>query len=436
MQTIDRKKGDEKRRLYWIALLAVGIALYFYFQVLAPLGRFHCNDFRHLYVGAKIIRQGNNPYNAERMKYEAFRMGLSGILPYVYLPFTGIAMSLLTFFSFLTAALLWFGINQLLVLLSLLLMLYNFYGKIRIKELGLWLVYVALFFPLTRNFTAGQLNGVLLFCYALTWHFLKKQKFGFVGAIAAFATLFKLSPGILLLYFFWKRKFKALLWSMGFLVLFMLFSVIITSVDVHREFFPVLKQMSYGKSTWEKEEGHNFYRDPFNQSFNSFFHHAFTRNPYTKPWAPLTKNKADILTFIVSLFLIAAVLFLSAPKRKGEQFAEKTQLRDFALFIMLSLMLPSLCWDHYLVQALFPLIFVGAALTKTKLRISCLFYAFVLYAMAVPFNFTNMKFREGIGIFFMSFKLFALLILFVLMIANEKSLYFKKEGKNEYSRSG
>ena len=102
-----------------LAILGLAFVLYFFFQVQAPLRRLHCNDFKHLYMGARILRQGHNPYNAERMLYESFRTGFNSILPYVYLPFTGLVLSPLTYLPFRTAALFWFYFNHVLVMAGL-----------------------------------------------------------------------------------------------------------------------------------------------------------------------------------------------------------------------------------------------------------------------------------------------------------------------------
>ncbi len=393
-------------------IICVAVLMYFYLQILTPLSRLHCNDFKHLYIGAKILRDRNSPYNAERMFYEAARYGLPSILPYVYMPFTGIVLSPLTLFPFNTAAHIWFWINQALLFSSLFLIVLAHEGRKEVRA-GIWFLYIALFYPLTRNFTAGQLNVVLLFCYALVWYFHTKRWAPAVGVVAAFATLFKLSPGILFLYFLWKRQWKNLIWACIFSAIFLTISIAIVGIDVHKEFIPILSRMSYGHSTWERF-GNDFYRDPFNQSFNSLFHHLFTPNPYTRPWAILPKRAADLLTTLVAISLLALVLFLTFPQKKPTD-KEDAKI-SYALFILLSLFLPALCWDHYFVQALWAIVLLERILERRGSAVSVLIFAAALWALAIPYNFNNPHFRKGAGILLMSLKLWGALAIFVLFI--------------------
>jgi glycosyl transferase family 87 len=426
-QNNNQNKTIWKHTAGW-AFLIFAVIVYFNLQVIKPLKRFHCNDFKHLYVGSLIIRNGDNPYNAERMFYTAARVGLPNTLPYVYLPFTGIVLSPLTYFDFRTAAKIWFWINQILLLASLLLIIKFCQKKIKSGYVGLWILFLAIFFPLTRNFTAGQLNVVLLFCFSLVWFFHKKKMAPAVGAVSAFAALFKLSPGILFLYFLWKRQWKNLIWACIFSLIFLLFSLAVSGFDVHKEFIPVLGQMSYGHSTWE-QFGHDFYRDPFNQSFNSFFHHILAPNPHTIPWIEISKTTADNVTKLVSFILLALVLFVSRPRRSDKKENADRELRDYSLFIFLALLIPSLCWDHYFVQALFPIIILAAFFekgNKWQLPLFCI----SLIVLLIPYNFGSRMFRSGPGILLMSIKLIAGLFIFILLffMLAEKD---KKEGEEK-----
>lgn len=431
----EEKRVDNQRlpiRRGEALLLVIAVLCYLYLQVYRPLGRLHCNDFKHLYIGAKILRQGHNPYDAERMFYESATLGFRSILPYVYLPFTGLALSPLTLFSFRAAALIWFFLNHVFLLASLYFMSALGGERGRIRRFSLWLFFLALFFPLTRNLTAGQLNAALLFCFALIWHLNERKNAPAVGAVSAFAILFKLSPGILFLYYFWKRQWKNLAWTAAFTALFLLLSIGLFGLDIHLKFVPVLRKMSYGHSTWE-QFGNDFYRDPFNQSVNSLFHHLVTLNPYTKPWLQLSKGAANILTMAVSLILLAMTLVFCYPGKKDK--LEGNRERDFALFIMLSLLIPSLCWDHYLVQALWPIMACAFLISKRGGKGICALFSVCLIVMAIPFPFNAGRFRTGAGILMMSLKLWAALTLFILLLVLRMENNSSGDDENGCARS-
>jgi hypothetical protein len=154
---------------------------------------------------------------------------------------------------------------------------------------------------------AAQL--VLFFCYAAVFALLQRRRSAGTGAVAAFAFLFKLAPGILLPYFGWqaigevvsKKKnivsrgipgretveekehgrdarttstvpssgcaaldargswghafsknatFRSALWMVLFTGVFLTLSVAWVGWDQHRAFRPLLEQMGYGRSTW------------------------------------------------------------------------------------------------------------------------------------------------------------------------------------------
>jgi hypothetical protein len=94
---------------------------------------------------------------------------------------------------------------------------------------------------------------------------------------------------------------------------------------------------------------------------------------------------------------------------------------EVALMILLSLLLPSILWDHYLVIALFPLVAVYGHLVSTgrllSWRTGALVVAAVLMSMPVlfwPAHLRQLDFRQGAGLLGMSPGLYGVLILFVL----------------------
>ena len=157
--------------------------------------------------------------------------------------------------------------------------------------------------------------------------------------------------------------------------LLMLLSIAWVGIAPHRAFLPLLKQMSYGQSTWA-QFGEAFYRDPYNQSLNSFFHHILVPWPGMRPWVPLGPGWANLLTGVAFLLCVAAVVWRTWPfgnarsvaRASRPWFPKSSRCADpailFALFILLSLLTPSIYWDHYAVIALWPLFACYARLPR------------------------------------------------------------------------
>ncbi|MCX7765616.1 MAG: hypothetical protein N2246_02790, partial [Candidatus Sumerlaeia bacterium] len=149
-------------------------------------------------------------------------------------------------------------------------------------------------------------------------------------------------------------------------------------------------------------------------SFNSLFHHLLTINPYTEPWVQLTPEIANLLTYFISFLLLIVVLWLTSPLKERVINPTAEDLK-FSLFVFLSLLVPSLLWDHYLTLLVFP-IFVLARRLQRKQLIPILIFTAGVLIISIPFNFSAPAFQQGLGVLAMSAKLWGTLLLFLLNI--------------------
>lgn len=367
------KTGTEEIRKpnlsFWITAFVLGI-VYIYLQVIPLIGthgegsyKSNQNDFKHIYLGAQIMAEGSSPYDADLMiitagakRTEDYRF--QSILPYVYLPFTGIVIMPLSWLEFDQAADTFQIINHLCLIGGLVLLCFA------MKRRWNWKTACLIFLPIIfnwcvyRSHNAGQLNSVLFFgACLLFWMLTKGLKAQWVGLAAAFLMLFKITPGIFLIWFLLTKRFREATWMIGWALGFTLLSVLIVGFQTHLDFLPVLSNMGFGKSTWA-EYGHTFWRDPYNQSVNSFFHNLF--NP--DPKATNGVFKANLLTWIFALGLLAVFAgshfrywFSSfrEDSKSEKEFGTYDQL-SFSAALLVSLLAPSIMWDHYLLQALLP----------------------------------------------------------------------------------
>ena len=425
------------RRGLWLLALLAAVGWYGNFRVLQPLrgqpfsGPLHGNDFKHIYLGAWMLARGqapyDNPYDPEALQKLAQRRGFTSVNPYVYLPFTGLALSPLTLLDPPSALRCWFWLNHLFMAAAFFLMFRALRLSPNLPNLTAAVAVAALCYPFHRTLTAGQLNCALLFLFSLVFALERGGRPVLAGAVAAFAFLFKLTPGILLVYFLWSalRSFESGVWSLeqkqrtpnlhstrppicgvsslqspdsrlqtpdsglrtpassltaagamiAFAALLLLVSIAWVGVGRHRAFLPLLKQMSYGQSTWA-QFGEAFYRDPYNQSLNSFFHHILVPWRDVRPWLSAGADWANTLTRLALLICVVAAVWRTWPFGGGRSVARASRpcfprsphRADpailFALFILLSLLTPSIYWDHYAVIALWPLFACYARLPR------------------------------------------------------------------------
>jgi len=387
--------SDAPRESAWKAWLALAIALAVYALLqVAPLRHGgNANDFKHIYAGAVLLAEGANPYDTATMM--DFRAAMAkedarfanGILPYVYLPFTGIVLRPLAWMPFRAAELMWQFANHALLLAGLALAAAASGWRFSWRAVALLGATVAFNYTVFRQNNAGQLNMVLVFGSALlAFGISRGWKPAALGFVAAFLMLFKLSPGIFLVWFLLTRRWREAAWTAGWAAAMTLGCVALVGVRVHLDFLPVLADMGFGKSTWA-DLGQTFWRDPYNQSFNAFFHHVLVDWPGARHWidaGPLVANAATWLAALAMLGMFGwrtargthvrcvgpapspdspptgrshgdTNLALSTGEGAGPTPFSSSLIphpSSFALALLASLLLPSILWDHYLTQAL------------------------------------------------------------------------------------
>lgn len=390
--------GDSQGRRAWMAA-AVAAMLYILFQV-APLvsaGGGNQNDFKHIYIGSFLVVRDGNPYDAAELFLMAEILADEdsrferGLLPYVYLPFTGIVLSPLTVLSFPAAVTWWQLINHVLLAGGVVLAACAARWPWSWKSVALLGAAVIWNFSIYRQNSAGQLNTVLFAGSAiLVFGLFKRWSVVVLGALTAFLILFKLTPGIFLLYFLatrrWRLAGSTLAWIAGLLAV----SLLIAGVKTHLDFLPLLSGMGYGKSTWS-EVGQTFWRDAYNQSVNAFLHRILVSWEGSRPWLELGPAVANGLTWIVTLAILGLtglVWWLLTPRLQAEETALRAECTGVSVAVMAGLLVPSLMWDHYLVQALLPaiLLWTHPSVRESRIARGLLVAIVAVFSLGVEFQ--------------------------------------------------
>lgn len=344
------------------AVAAAGLAT-LHLRLVAPLihGEPSFNDFKHLWLGARLLHLGQSPYDEQALFALAAQHGLGGINPYVYLPFTGLVLTPLSHLPFGAAARLWLSLSAGTLALALMLLCLHLARRGRLglglAVLGAAAAWASQMMPVHRDLSAGQINGPLALASVAILIGLERRWLWLAGLAIAFGAMFKLSPGLFVLWLLWKRAWRPLAWTALFSALFALWSLALAGWETHREFLPLLGQMRIGHSTWA-HHGMAFHVDPANQAIGSFLSHIFAGASETKPWMALGQGVANALTFGAVLVVLGA-LAVATRRAWGPDGPPTDVLRaEWTLVVAGSLLLPSLMWDHYSVQ-LIPVILAG-----------------------------------------------------------------------------
>lgn len=399
--------------------LIIAVTAYGWFAVYLPWTQMHCNDFKHIYLGMKALLDGDEPYSPQSLFHQAALNGMQGVAlnPYVYLPFTGLAMAFLAPFQFIHAATIWFVLNHVFAIISCWLIARTLFAEATFKAFVSLLVALGLGHPFARTLTAGQLNLVLLLCLSGTFDLLMRGRDRAAGAVLGFAACFKIAPGLFALYLLLRRKWSALAAMLATIVVLMGISIAAFGWQTHLDFLPVLRQMRYGHSTWEQlQHPPAFWKDPANQSFNSLFTHLLVGDDAIRPWVHWSQSAANGLTIAASLLLLGAYLFASLSGREWSLTdANRLSVSDQALFqatILLALLLPSLMWDHYLTLTILPTAWlVRWCIDHRRWGVFRLVVACYLLIF-IPWAYDSTVYRHGPALLLMSMKLFPAVILF------------------------
>jgi hypothetical protein len=191
-------------------LLLLVLIVAFAVKGIVPAWRHLNSDFPNYYLVARLYRAG---YPLERVydwtwlqrqkDHQGIDQGLVSFIPSTLL--SALAVAPWSSLPPLEAKHQWLILNLVLLLLTAVLL-------VRITNLG-WervalLMFLA-FIPLRDNFLLGQMHVLVLFLLTLgAWLFFRDS--GFLSGISlAMAAALKIFPGLFLIYFAWKRQWRA-----------------------------------------------------------------------------------------------------------------------------------------------------------------------------------------------------------------------------------
>lgn len=375
-------------------------------------GRVHSNDFKHLYLGVEVLAAGGSPYDPALLFQAAHGHGIRAINPYVYLPATGLMLRPMIWLGFEPAVRCWMIFNWLLAWTCVLAG--PAWMRLPRPALARWVgaLYLAGALPFMRQMTAGQMNVAVLGALIFSLGFFVRGRDFWGGVVLGLAGAFKIAPLFMGLPLLLMRRPRGVGGLIAGFAAVNLAALAWAGWDVHMDAIPVIRAMGYGTSTWA-EFGNDFYRDPFNQSFNSIFHHLFAENPYTQPWIALGADWANRLTMAVSFAMLAAFAvfaLLRARLYSARRPWSENHTAQFHVATLLMLLLPSLMWDHYAVQTLGVMMWLAAGAGGLGLaRGAALAVAFAV--LAIPWVHHDQAYRAGAGILLMSLRLWGTLIL-------------------------
>ncbi|MBA3915370.1 MAG: DUF2029 domain-containing protein [Acidobacteriales bacterium] len=272
----------------------------------------------------------------------------------------------------LTAKRIWLLLNLALLAASLLLL-----SRLtsRLKLRSIWLLAFLCVLPLRSNFLCGQYYVVLLFLICLAyWSHCRGHSVA-SGASVALAAAFKLFPGLILIYFVWKKNWRAVAGFMGGGCLAFAMSVACFGWELNRVLLTeVLPRAARGEII-----------DPFAPQWNSLvslWHRLFLFEPQLNPM-PWT-NSPGLYALVQAGSCVLLVLPLLALTKRDDLEGSKSQ--EWAAFVILLLLLSSMPSSYHYCVLIFSMLMGVDTLLSNKCEARAFVFGGLLALAFVPIN--------------------------------------------------
>jgi hypothetical protein len=211
---LDRLRSVGQQPAWAMAVLA-GLLVVLLLQTFRQANRPDGYDLTSYLLSARALLDGGNPYQTATP------------YPYIYPLFLAFILAPLAVIPYGLANLIWFGLS-VAGLLAGCLMLVRIASRELKTDVGWHLawpglaMFLVLLSPLQNNLLNGQVNLIVLFCCILFLHYFTRNRDVGAAAWLAAAIAIKLLPVVLLLFVLVRRRWRVLLWTPVFVVVFCL----------------------------------------------------------------------------------------------------------------------------------------------------------------------------------------------------------------------
>ena len=292
--------------------------------------------------------------------------------------------------DFPTAARIWLGVNTLLCIGSVLL-IWSARQRTRSASASpvwqfAWVLFLGLTFqPVFSNLMHGQVTGLIFFFFCMGYWLLRRgYPFGAGLAFGAIVPL-KFYPALLIIYFLFRRRWQVVFGAAAAGIILVLISLATVGLDANIAYARLIAA----------ELGKGGIAAFNNESLTGFLLHAFTSGD-VNTWQEMAMPQwlSRIRLGIILSTLAAFVWVMRKGKTNGEDDSTLENL-DLSLVLLFMLLASPICWYHYYMWLIFPLVVAFEHLLKRPwLPVGYLIALAVAYGLMVvegvyeirPFN--------------------------------------------------
>ena len=374
-------------------------------------------DFLKFYASADFYSQGKSIYlpaavdayreipNELRSKMTRDTMHPNLNLPFMTLIFLPFGLLDVDF-----AYLLWSIISLILGLISSWIIYDTLRGQINHSFLiGIPILLFA-FFPTFITIVYGQVSLLLLLIVVIAWSALRSENEIIAGIFFGFALNIKIFTGLFLIVFLLQKRFKLVLWYFGSFLITIFLAFIAFGMETYIEFIQNLSTITWYGASW-------------NASFLGFFTRIFGGSE-GEPLINLPELAYGLNYASTVILLLILAWAVKTQKNKNKKMYDDLL---FSLCIVFMLLLSPLGWMYYFVLLIIPAIIlwqINDPSYKTHFRV-LIIITWILSTL--PLALTSSSEIKTIdmfvwgGAYFYALLLFSFLILWAILIMNQKS---------------
>jgi hypothetical protein len=309
------------------------------------------DDFKQFRRGAVDLLQAGDPYAtradpAAEAQRNAGTVDESGERGFKYPPVFAYLFQPFGLLEHRTGQLLWFGLN-LLMLGMLIAQCIRISGSLLARRYWGVVVLGTVLAPPTRlSLQLGQVS-ILLALLLVAVGLLARRRPALAGLLLTLASMIKLYPALLGVYFLLRGPRRVAWWSLAWAIALVAIFLPIYGIQHYRTFADVVILSSNHPYTAE-----------FNLSLVAFWTRMFAPSPYAVPLldAPLL---ARALTIASSLLVLGLCLLV-----RGRGDGDRQGLLEYSLWLCAMLLLSPINGSYNLVLVLLPLLIILARLER------------------------------------------------------------------------
>lgn len=376
------------------------------------------DDFTTFYwVSNLVFKERRSPFVSDTLPQAKATFGQT-VFPYLYPPPSILAFAPLSIFSHETARLLMLSVNHLCVLLFI----YLFFFKLKAVDVSrsarglaaaVSIVYLFGYAPFSAEFRHGQIDLIVLVLICLTWYGEKtKWRSWLIALPLSVAILLKTYPLLFVLLLLTRRRYNAVVWVFGLLLLYTVAAYVVLPQSVWGDWFAnVYPTAGYGKTPFNL--GSPAY--PWNESINGFTSRLFLKNEFTEALLP-SAAAGRIVPYLLSLGVVGITFgcsYLASRRDKAGRLVDF----EFSLYLLAMFMVAPLSWEQHLIFVLPPaLIMICLLFVERQSYLTYMFVIPSLFILAYALPLESPGLAKGAMTLGISVKLYAVTTIWVFFV--------------------